>query len=329
MPPIRFYLPDKIPADMPQSPDVFWTGFLGQMRSGVYAWTVQTWLRLRESGFACELVGKMPQDGIVVAHRKSLGRGFQPSPNVLLVCLKADATFHSYAHLHVVLNRGDLRPWYPAVYMPHWPQAGLMPRDAGRGDVWQNAAFYGHPGSLAGEMHGPAWEATLRDLELTWDAVEPSRWQDFRRVDVVVAVRSFDRQRYPSKPPTKLYNAWHAGVPAILGRELAYQDERKTALDYLEAGSFAELVAALHRLKSDPGLRRDMAASGLLRARESDPAVITERWQSFFTGVAQPAYEKWIKASARERNAFYRDGFLKTAVAGFQEKWYALSQCLR
>lgn len=329
MPPIRFYLPDKIPADMPQSPDVFWTGFLGQMRSGVYAWTVQTWLRLRESGFPCELVGEMPQDGIVVAHRKSLGRSFQPSPNVLLVCLKADATFHSYAHLHVVLNRGDLRPWYPAVYMPHWPQAGLMPRDAGRGDTWQNAAFYGHPGSLADEMHGPAWEATLRDLELTWDAVEPSRWHDFRRVDVVVAVRSFDRQRYPSKPPTKLYNAWHAGVPAILGREMAYQDERKTALDYLEAGTFAELVAALHRLKSDPGLRRDMAASGRLRARESDPAVITERWQSFFTGVAQPAYEKWIRASARERKAFYRDGFLKAAVAGFQEKWYALSQCLR
>ena len=329
MPPIRFYLPDKIPADMPQSPEVFWTGFFGQMRSGVYAWTVQTYLRLRESGFPCELVGKLPQDGIIVAHRKSLGRGFQPSPNTLLVCLKADANFHSYAHLHVVLNRGDARRWYPSVYMPHWPQAGLLPRDPARGDAWENAAFFGDPGSLAGEMRGPAWEAMLRELELAWNPVEPAQWHDFRRVDVVVAVRSFDRRRYPSKPPTKLYNAWHAGVPAVLGRELAYQDERRTSLDYCEAGSFAELVAALRLLKADPGLRRDMAANGRLRARESDPAVITGRWQNFFTDVARPAYEKWVQASARERTAFYRTGFLKATVASTQEKLFALSQSIR
>lgn len=314
---------------MPQSPDVFWTGFFGQMRSGVYAWTVQTYLRLRESGFPCELVGRLPQDGIIVAHRKSLGRTFQPSPKALLVCLKADAPFHSYAHLHVVLNRGDLRPWYPAVYMPHWPQAGLLPRDPARGDAWENAAFFGDPGSLAGEMRGPAWEATLRELELAWNPVEPAQWHDFRRVDVVVAVRSFDRQRYPNKPPTKLYNAWHAGVPAILGRELAYQHERKTDLDYLEAGSPAELTEALRRLKSDPGLRRAMVDNGSLRARESDPAVITGLWRDFFTGVAVPAYEKWIAASAREHRAFYRDGGWKYTVAGLQEKLHALTQSLR
>jgi len=52
------------------------------------------------------------------------------------------------------------------------------------------------------------------------------------------------------------------------------------------------LVAALRQLKADPGLRRDMAANGRLRARESDPAVITGLWRDFFTGVATPAYEK-------------------------------------
>jgi hypothetical protein len=54
-----------------------------------------------------------------------------------------------------VLNRGDARRWYPSVYMPHWPQAGLLPRDTGRGDAWENSAFFGDPGSLAGEMRGP------------------------------------------------------------------------------------------------------------------------------------------------------------------------------
>lgn len=330
MPPIRFYLRDPIPADMPQSADVFWTGFSGQMRSGIYAWTVQTYLRLRDSGFPCELVtGKLPQDGIIVAHRKSLGRRFRPSPKALLVCLKADADFHSYAHLHVVLNRSDLRPWHPGVYLPHWPQAGLLPRAPGRGDAWKNAVFFGDRGSLAAEMSGPAWERTLRALELTWDPVEPARWNDFRQADVIVAVRSFDRQRYPSKPPTKLYNAWHAGVPAILGRELAYQHERQSPLDYLEAGSYAELVEALRRLQADPELRRAMVAHGRQRARESDPAVVTGRWRSFFTDVALPAHEQWMRAPAAKHQAFYRAGFLKAAVAGLQQKWFALTPSRR
>ena len=142
-----------------------------------------------------------------------------------------------------------------------------------------------------------------RSASWSWPGIPWSR-----RVDVVVAVRSFDRRRYPSKPPTKLYNARHAGVPAVLRWELAYRDERRSPLDYCEAGSFAELVTALRQLKADPGLRRDMAANGRLRARESDPAVITVLWRDFFTGVATPAYKKWIAASAREQRAFYRDG---------------------
>ena len=326
LPPIRFYLPDTIPPDMPRSPDVFWTGFAGKMRSGVYAWTVQTCLRLQQSGFPCELVGEMPADGIVVAHRKSLGRKFRPSPRLLLVCLKADATFHPYAHLHVVLNHGDLHRWHPATYIPHWPQPGLIPRDAARGEAWENAAFFGDPGSIASEMRGAAWEQTLRDLQLTWDAVEPARWHDFSRVDVVVAVRSFDDRGWANKPPTKLYNAWHAGVPAVLGPELAYRHERRSELDYLEARSLPELVAALQRLKADPELRRRMVENGRVRARESAPAVITGRWQDFFLTTAVPAYERWLRAAPRARTAFYCNGLLKSAVATVQGKLGALRQ---
>jgi hypothetical protein len=322
-PPIYFYLPDPVPAEMPQSPEVFWPDFRRYMRGGVYAWIVQTFQHLRDAGLACELTNRLPVEGILVAHRKSLPRDFVAPRGVLFVCVRADATFHPFAHLHVVLNRRALSSWFPSFYMPHWPQPGLLPRDTARGDAWKNAAFFGDPVCFAGEISGSAWEATLQELGLKWHLVPPEKWHDFRETDVVVAVRSFDRHRHENKPPTKLFNAWHAGVPAVLGRESAYQQERRAALDYLEVNSFTEVVGALRRLKANPQLRQAMVANGFERARESDPAVITARWQEFFETVAAPSFEIWRNPS-RVRQAFWLvNGWLKTKAQDWRERlWH-------
>lgn len=322
MPAIRFYLPDGIPDDMPLSPGVYWTGFAGKMRSGVYAWIVQTYQHLRAAGFPCELTSTLPEDGIMVAHRKSLPRDYVPPPGLLFICTRADATFHPYAHWHVVLNRRELNPWFPSIYMPHWPQPGLIPRDPARGDTWQNAAYFGDPGCVAKEMQGPSWEETLRALELQWHFVGPDKWHDFREVDVVVAVRGFDGHRHGNKPPTKLFNAWHAGVPAVLGNESAYQQQRKNALDYLEVHSFPEVVAALRKLKEDPALRRAMAEHGSQRARETAPEVITARWREFLETTAVQAYEALPRTGGWRHVLFRINGRLKTAAQDLRERFW-------
>jgi hypothetical protein len=322
MPAIRFYLPDGIPDDMPLSPGEYWTGFVGRMRSGVYAWIVQTYQHLRAAGFPCELTSTLPRDGIMIAHRKSLPRDYVPPPGLLFVCTRADATFHPYAHWHVVLNRRQLTPWFPAVYMPHWPQPGLLPRDPARGATWANAAYFGAPECFADEMQDASWGQTLRDLQLQWRFVSPDKWHDFRDVDVVVAVRSFDGHRHENKPPTKLFNAWHAGVPAVLGRETAYQQQRKSTLDYLEVHSFSEVVAALHRLKDDPALRRKMAANGAERAKESDPSIITARWREFLESTAIPSYESLRKAGDWQQRFFRGMGVLKTAGQDLRQRFW-------
>ncbi len=320
MPPIRFYLPDKIPADMPSSPDVYWTGYLGRMRGSVYALTVQTFQRLRAAGFQCELTDRIPGDGILVANRKSLPRDFVPPPGVLFVCIRADATFHPFAHLHIVHNRCSISTWFASTYIPHWPQPGLLPRDPARGDAWRNAAFFGDPGCLSGEMRGPAWEQTLRELELTWDFVKPDKWHDYREVDVVVAVRSFDRHRHANKPASKLFNAWLAGVPAVLGRESAYEHERRSPLDYLETRSFPEVIDTLRRLQADPSLRRAMRANGFERARECAPTEITARWRKYFEEVAVPAYEALRSDSAWRHTLFRGHGVLKQGAQNLRER---------
>jgi hypothetical protein len=322
-PPIRFYLPDPIPADMPQSPDIYWTGFRGHMRSGVYAWVVQTYQRLHAAGLDCEMSAELPTEGILVAHRKSLPRDFLPPAGVLFVCLRADSTFHPFAHRHVVINQLALNFWYPSVYMPHWPQPGLIPRDPARGDRWENAAFFGAEECIANEMQGEEWAATLRELGLQWHFVKPEKWHDFSEVDVVVAIRDFiGRHRYANKPPTKLFNAWRAGVPAILGRESAYHQQWRRPLDYLEARTFPDLVAALRLLRDDVELRRNMAFNGCDRGTESDPAVITKRWLDFFRKVAVPAYEKWRPAAPWQRELFRWNGLLKTKAQDLQERFW-------
>jgi hypothetical protein len=324
MPPtIHFYLPDPIPADMPQSPDVYWTGFRGYVRGGVYAWTVQTFQRLRDSGLNCDMTAQLPTEGVLVAHRKSIPRDFVPPVGVLFVCLRADATFHPFAHLHVVINQTALHPWYPSVYMPHWPQPGLIPRDPARGDRWENAAFFGDAACIAGEMQSDEWAAVLRELQLTWLFMPPEKWHDFSEVDVVVAIRDFvGKHRYANKPPTKLFNAWHAGVPAVLGRESAYEQQRQGPLDYLEARTFADLVAALRRLRDEPELRQAMVANGRERAHESNPAVITARWREFFENTVPPAYEKWRKAGLWQQRLFRWNGLLKKTAQDLQERFW-------
>ena len=319
-PPIRFYLPKQITADISTAWDVYQLAVQRRVRPGVAAWTIQTFVHLRAAGYPCELTHVIPTDGILIAHRKSVPPGFIPPQGVLFVCLRADATFHPYAHWHVVQNRRAVSPWFPSIYLPHWPQPGLIPRDPARGDTWENAAYLGDPGCITREMQGASWDETLRALGLQWRFVGPEKWHDFRDIDVVVAVRGFDRHRHTNKPPTKLFNAWHAGVPAVLGRESGYQQERQDPQDYLEVSSFSEVVTALRRLQEEPALRHVMSAHGFKRAQESSAEAITARWQDFLEQTARPAYEQLQRASGRERSLFLASGKLKAAVQHIRER---------
>jgi len=57
-------------------------------------------------------------------------------------------------------------------------------------------------------------------------------WPDFREADLILAVRPGDRRRATNKPASKLVNAWLAGVPALLGPEVAYRELRRSELEW-------------------------------------------------------------------------------------------------
>ncbi len=260
LPSIYFYIPQSEPhfADLPSTIEGYWPQLMGvrQLHAppGRYNWTLQTYLYLRAGGVNCQLTGTLPREGIVVTHRDFLADAIRPGPRLLLVCLLADrgapemwlagAGRHPYAQLHLVQNPQDALVARPSLlwesrYLPLWPQPGLIPRDAARGDRFEHAAY------------------------------------------------------------------WHAGVPAVLGRESAYYSQRRGALDYVEVTSAEDALLALRRLRDDVGLRRAIVANGRMRAAELTPDRLVQLWRNFLYHHAIPAHERWCAAPRSARHLFF------------------------
>jgi hypothetical protein len=322
LPPIYFFYPkDAWHEDMPMVADQYWYYHVeGKVTFGMYSSIIQTYLHLKEAGFPCELVTKIPAEGIIIAHRRSFPFHLRPNSKQLFVCYKANYDFHPYAQLHIVLNPQEPKSVYTHQFIPHWRQTGLIPRDAARGDRFENIAYFGLPWNLAPELRGEQWQNQLKELGLSWRIVEPEHWNDYRDIDAVVAVRDFKRQDFTHKPALKLYNAWHAHIPAVLGRENPFQAERQNDLDYIEVISPEQTLLALKRLRDDSELRRAMVERGKIRAEATKPAQLTQEWQGFLKEVAVPTYQRWRSAPELKHNIYFLRRYIVLRLRELQER---------
>ncbi|MTJ53585.1 hypothetical protein FJR38_13485 [Anabaena sp. UHCC 0253] len=90
------------------------------------AWIVSTYLQMKKAGIACEIIDHIPQEGIVIADRDTLGNKYPYLGKVMLICTKGDREFHPSAHLHIVHNAANIQNtqnslWKP-YHIPHWSQ---------------------------------------------------------------------------------------------------------------------------------------------------------------------------------------------------------------
>ncbi len=100
-PKIYFYIPTLIQhKEIPQDINLDWTGF----QKGVYAWTLQTYMRLKEIGYDCHLTDDLLAEGIIISHRGLLTDFIIPSRKQLLICILSDWDRHPFAPLHIVQN---------------------------------------------------------------------------------------------------------------------------------------------------------------------------------------------------------------------------------
>lgn len=339
LPEIYFYFPDtKLSVNsLPQNARYYWEWQCDQhsissMQSGGCFWTLQTYLYLNDYGFPCKLVAEMPDEGIVVTHRDFLANSFEPGAKLLLVCLRADVDRHPYAQLHVVQNphqviaKRSMELW-ESYFIPHWPQPAIIPRNLERGETFKNVMFLGNEVNLVPEFREQNWYDQLQDLGLKFHKkLNHHEWHDYSNTDVILAIRSMGfANDWRGKPASKLYSAWHSGVPAILGYESAFRSERKSDLDYLEATSLEEVIFALSRLKDNKQLRHEMVENGWIRAKETQPDAMVKRWQDFLTNIAIPAYKDWCKMKSWQQELFLK---ARRSFIALRPTYYRLKQHL-
>jgi hypothetical protein len=284
--PVHFFLqPNAITLDraLTLDPDRDWT----DLRRAREVWIVQTWNRLCRKGFKPTLSDQAPATGIIVYHKEDqrvlldrLPRGATP----VLVGVRADFRSCTYADFEVLQN-GYFADGRRSFFIPHWPQPGLIPRDAQRRDRMERIAYKGYVGNLAAEFRSERWRKFLQRqnmifeddavLDDAFDHPIQTRFHDYHEVDLVLAVRPGESR---NKPASKLVNAWLAGIPALLSPDYPFEELRQSPLDFLAVRNLAEAEAAVLRLKRETGLFREMIEHGRLRGAQFTVDKITQFW---------------------------------------------------
>jgi hypothetical protein len=320
---VFFYVPAHLwPEDLPLGADYFWSA----NRGGMWNWTFQTYEHLKRLGFPCSLVTELPSAGIIIAHRKLFPLSLRPTARQLIVCIEADRGRMPFAQLHIQQNavgaslansswlgRLDQRLLKQSTnhFIYYWPQPGLIPRDGSRGDQFKNVVFMGRERHLIDELKSDDFKREVDKLGLRFlPQFSKDRWGDYSEADCVVAIRDLKGFKHINKPATKLYNAWHAGVPVILNPESAYLaasdlDSSGAPLDFIPARSAEDVIDALRRLSASKDLRETLVARGRRKAAETSPDRITHGWVEYLENSALPMYERWATMSEHRRRVFF------------------------
>ena len=305
---VSFYLPDD-QALSGRDPDTLdcdrdWQVF----GTGVYVWVLQTFVRLRSAGAPVRLTRTAPASGTVLTHSDYVERLLAEAPSaadLTIVSARADRPPQIYADFEVVQNQSSVHD--VQVFIPSWLQPGLIARRRSRGTRVENIGYMGARKQLHADLAGDQWIDALAGRGLGWEMrtvafagndrrYSEHRWNDYSAIDLVVALRPAATWDAASKPAAKLTNAWAAGVPAILSPELPYRELRRSPLDYLEARTGAEAIAAIDRLRSDPALYTAMVENGFERARDFHSGRLAALW----------AEALWRTIPARTASAGYR-----------------------
>ncbi len=306
---------DILEMSEPPDPDHIYRRF----NSSLDNWIMRTYLHLRRLGLDVRLVSQLVPGAINVVLNYELGIR-QLSYHSYVVSCRAD-TFRPTLCQHTIVQNPHnvLSPTDHLVQF--WPQHALIPRDISRGSRIETIVYNGSPINLWSAFRDPSLENRFREIGVTF-RINGDRmdFPDYRECDVALAVRDLTESDYFAKPASKLVNAWHAGVPALLGPEPGYQALRTTPLDYIEIRSPDDAIRAIIRLMQSPELYRRMVENGLIRAQEFTIDRIAARWRDVLAGPVAEGFSVWAGRPAVWKSLVRPAVFAAKAALNIHEK---------
>ena len=278
----------------------------GRIANNEDCWVVLTYLHLKRRHLNVSISRNFIPEAVCVASSLDIGIQDYTFSSFVVGC-PGDGPKPVLCDFAIVQNQSQVKSATETL-MPLWPQPGLIPRAKGRGNRIENVVFKGWEGNLYEAFRSPEFRQELESLGVrlliggrTDDG--PIDWHDYSNADLVLAVRDVTEQDALVKPPSKLINAWLAGVPALLGPEPAFRHLRQSPLDYIEVRTPQEALDAIRRLQQDPSLYQQIIANGLQRAEAFTEERIAQQWREILAGPVAQRYSRW-----RERTKMSRMG---------------------
>lgn len=267
------------------------------------SWSTQPYIQLKQRGLNVKLVSRVIPGKICIVTYEDLAIKDLPFRSYVVGC-RHDRGRPEICEQRIVQNPLNVIDETDH-FLPHWPQPGLKPRQRDRESKVENLVYKGRGNNLATPFKTHEFLLELENLGINF-LMSPENTNrervidatNYQTADVVLAVRNCTEYNLSIKPPSKLINAWFAGVPALLGPEPAYQQLKKSELDYLEVRSPNDVIHALQRLKNDPDLYLAMIENGYKRAQEFTPDQIALGWRNLLAGEIARGYERWCNQSS-------------------------------
>jgi hypothetical protein len=174
-------------------------------------------------------------------------------------------------------------------WLPFLPQRGLRPREPERGTRIASVGLKAFPENVPDYVRDGSLQAALRPMDVRVRVdTEAALWPDFAELDAVIcdhrSLPKIDGGSLAHKPPTKLINAWCAGVVPIVASESAYLDLARDGRDSVLAEGLDGTVAAVTRLCSEPHSAEALFAGIRERTREFATERILEQWEELLWG---------------------------------------------
>lgn len=311
---VNFVFPEKFLTNpLPESSDSDWSSLSAESQPTIY----YIYIILKELGYAVTKSSSIKRRAINIGHPLSFSEiSYKDFSESYIVCWQQDYPRCHLAHRHIVMNSAQQRlsslkmidrlsiPG-PRDLLHYIPEPSLIPRSLNRGNEFSRIGYYGNPKNLIPEIQTKEWIDRLNAEGMNLIIKDArSESSDCSDIDCILAIRpnTFSNKQ---KSAHKLWNAWRAGTPAVLGYEPGFRDYKYTDLDYVEANSAEEALQALIKLKSKPDLISKMVANGLARATEVSSESLIRQWCVYLDTVLIPKSAEWdSKGSFYKRSLF-------------------------